>query len=117
MDQIDQEIDGMPHLGTVKVPNSTGVLVLGILSIFPGCFCYGLLGVIMGIISISLASGANKLIKKNPTKYSESSIQLVKAGKICGIIGLCVSSLYIIYLIGVLIFVGSLAMYGSSLNY
>lgn len=108
MEELDQEIDSFEILGTEKVPNSTGVLVLGILSIIPGCTCYGLMGVILGIISLSLASGANKLIKQKPGKYSESTIQLVKAGKICAIIGLSLSLLFILFIIAYIAVVGTL---------
>ena len=36
--------------GQQQLPNSTAVLVLGIISIV-GCFCYGILGLILGLIS------------------------------------------------------------------
>jgi len=116
MEELDQGIDNLPHLGTEKVPNNVGVLVLGILSIIPGCACYGVLGIILGIISLSLASGANKLIKQNPGKYTESSIQLVKAGRICGIIGLSLSSLYLIILLIYLMIFGTLIMSSPAFN-
>ncbi|PKR80794.1 hypothetical protein CW751_08480 [Brumimicrobium salinarum] len=115
MEEIDQEIINIPDSGTEKVPNSTGVLVLGILSIIPGCFCYGVPGIIMGIIALSLASSANKLIKENEQKYDPSSIQSVKAGKICAIVGLSLSSLYIIVLLYYLVIIGisSMAVLGT----
>jgi hypothetical protein len=116
MEELDQGINNLPNMGTEKVPNSAGVLVLGILSIVPGCLCYGLPGIVMGIIALSLASGANKLIKQYPGKYSESSIQLVKAGKICGVIGLTLSSLYLLILVGYLILFGTIAMSSASFN-
>lgn len=81
-----------------NLPNSTGVLVLGILSIV-FCFCYGLVGIVLGIIAIILGNKANKLYNDNPTMYSESSFKNMKAGKVCGIIGLCLSSLYLIIII------------------
>jgi hypothetical protein len=96
------------YVGNEKVPNNVGVLVLGICSIFPGCFCYGILGVACGIIALVLATKANKLISDNPNKYSKESIQLVKAGKICGIIGLILSSLYVLFLIIYIAFVGTM---------
>lgn len=101
--QLDSE-----HLGNEKVPNNVGILVLGICSIFPGCFCYGIVGIACGIIALVMASKATKLIKENPGRYTAESIQLVKAGKICGIIGLCLSSIYLIFLILYLVIVGSL---------
>nr|WP_299201202.1 CCC motif membrane protein [uncultured Brumimicrobium sp.] len=108
MEEIDQEIDNVEIIGTERVPNNVGVLVLGILSIIPGCTCYGLLGVILATISLVLASGANKLIRENPGKYTESSIQLVKAGKICAIIGLSLSILFILVIIAYIVVVGTL---------
>ena len=65
-----------------NLPNSTGVLVLGILSIV-FCFCYGLIGMVLGIIAIVLGNKANKLYNENPTTYSESSYKNMKAGKVC----------------------------------
>lgn len=77
------------------LPNSTTVLVLGILSITL-CFCYGIPGLVLGIIAIVLANKSNKLYLKNPTNYSESSLNNLKAGKTCAIIGLSLSSLFVI---------------------
>jgi M penetrans paralogue family 26 len=80
------------------LPNSVGVLVLGILSIV-FCFCYGIIGMTLGIISLIMANKAIKLYLSSPETYSESSYKNVKAGKICAIVGLCLSSVYIIFLI------------------
>ncbi|OFY87960.1 MAG: hypothetical protein A3F72_09315 [Bacteroidetes bacterium RIFCSPLOWO2_12_FULL_35_15] len=80
------------------MPNATAVLVLGIISIV-GCFCYGIIGLILGIIAIVLAGKAAKLYQANPEMYSESSFKNMKAGKICAIIGLCLSAVYFIIII------------------
>ncbi|MBI2279909.1 MAG: hypothetical protein HYU68_04370 [Bacteroidetes bacterium] len=88
------------------LPNATGVLVLGILSIV-FCFCYGVIGIVLGIIAIVLANKANKLYLENPTNYSESSYKNMKAGKVCAIIGLCLSSLYLIVVIIYISIVGA----------
>jgi len=80
------------------LPNSIGALVLGILSIV-FCFCYGIIGVTLGIIALILANKAIKLYLASPESYSESSYKNVKAGRICAIVGLCLSSVYIIFLI------------------
>ena len=37
--------------GQQQLPNATAVLVLGIISIV-GCFCYGIIGLILGIIAL-----------------------------------------------------------------
>lgn len=81
-----------------NLPNATGALVLGILSIV-FCFCYGLVGIILGIIGLVMANKALKLYMAAPALYTESSHKNVKAGRICSIVGLCLSSLYIIVII------------------
>ena len=81
-----------------QLPNSTGVLVLGILSIV-FCFCYGVLGIAFGIIALVLANEDTKLYKASASSYTESSYKNMKAGKVCAIVGLSLSSLYIIIVI------------------
>ncbi|MBL4594537.1 MAG: DUF4190 domain-containing protein [Flavobacteriales bacterium] len=81
-----------------SLPNSTGVLVLGILSIVL-CCCYGVIGIILGIIALVLANTANKLYITSPESYTESSYKNMKGGKICAIVGLSLSSLYFVYAI------------------
>jgi len=81
-----------------NAPNSVAVLVLGILSIV-GCWCYGILGLILGIIALILAASGQKQYLENPEKYSKSSYANLKAGKICAIIGTIISSLFIIFII------------------
>ncbi|MGB0887760.1 MAG: CCC motif membrane protein [Vicingaceae bacterium] len=78
-----------------NLPNATGVLVLGILSIV-FCFCYGIPGLILGIIALVMSKKATALYNNSPNTYSESSFKNMKAGRICAIIGLCLSSLYAI---------------------
>lgn len=91
---------GIPP-GGVKLPNSVGILVLGICSIFPGCFCLGIPGITCAIIALVLAKKALAVYNLTPNQYTESSFKNMKAGRICAIIGLCTSSLlliiYIIY--------------------
>jgi hypothetical protein len=74
------------------LPNSTAVLVLGICSIVFGCF---FIGVILGIIGISMSGKGRKMYKENPELY-EGYGQL-NAGYIMSIIGTALSGLYIIY--------------------
>lgn len=78
-----------------NLPNATGVLVLGILSIV-FCFCYGIIGITLGIIGLVMANKALKLYLATPESYTESSYKNVKAGRICAIVGLCISSIYAI---------------------
>jgi len=95
------------------LPNATAALVLGIISI-PTCACYGIPGIVCGIIAIILGGKAVKLYRDNPNVYNPSSYNNANAGKICGIIGVILSSLYLVFLIVYFIIVGSLV--GSMLS-
>lgn len=88
------------------VPNSTAALVLGIISIAT-CWLYGVPGIICGIIALILANNGSKAYNANPEKYTASSMNNLKAGRICGIIGLILSGLFIIYLVVVFVFIAS----------
>ncbi|MEJ2112542.1 MAG: CCC motif membrane protein [Flavobacteriaceae bacterium] len=79
-----------------KLPNSTLILVFGILSIVT-CCCYGFIGLILGIIAIILANKATKLYAENPELYT--GFQNVKTGKILAIIGVVLSAIYLLYII------------------
>lgn len=88
------------------LPNASAVLILGIISIV-GCFCSGLPGTICGIIALVLASKDKKLLQENPLAYTENSIKNLESGRICAIIGLSVSALFIIGAIIYLVFIGT----------
>lgn len=91
----------------VPLPNSTAVLVLGIISIV-GCFCYGIVGLVCGIIALVLASKSLKDYNANPQGFTPSSFSNLKAGRVCAIIGLSLSSFYFVYFIVMLIIYGSI---------
>ncbi len=76
------------------LPNSTLILVFGILSIL-GCCCYGFLGVIFGIIALIMAKKATALYTENPELYDGYSN--VKTGRILAIIGLIISAISLIW--------------------
>lgn len=76
-----------------KLPNSTLILVFGILSILT-CCCYGIIGLILGIIAIVLANKATKIYAENPEDYTGYSN--VKTGKVLAIIGVILCAIYII---------------------
>lgn len=70
------------------LPNATLILVLGILSILV-CQPLGIAALIMGNNSLDA-------YQKNPERYTEGSLGNVKAGRICGIIGICLIGVFII---------------------
>jgi len=89
-----------------QLPNSTAVLVLGILSIAI-CWCYGLFGITMGIIALVLAGKARTLYNANPEQYTMGSYKNMNAGRICAIIGTILSSLYLVFIIIYLLVIGA----------
>jgi hypothetical protein len=74
-----------------SLPNATTILVLGILSIV---LCQPL-----GIAALIMGNNSLRTYSQNPERYSEGSLSSVKAGRICGIIGICLMVLAAILLI------------------
>jgi hypothetical protein len=89
-----------------SLPNSAGILVMGILSIV-FCWAWGVVGLILGIISLSLSGKASALYLQNTSMYSQSSYNNMKAGRICAIIGTILSALFLIYIIIIIAFFGA----------
>jgi hypothetical protein len=89
----------------IALPNATAVLVLGIVSIV-GCFCYGVVGLICGIIALVLYGKDKKLYAQNPQGYTPSSYNNLKSGRVCALIGLIISAIYLLVVICVLAFFG-----------
>jgi len=87
------------------LPNSTAVLVLGILSIAL-CWCYGLFALAMGIIALVLSSKAKIAYSENPDAYTLSSYKNLNAGRVCAIIGTVLSALYLVIVIIYVLVVG-----------
>ena len=76
-----------------KLPNSTLILVFGIVSIVT-CCCYGIIGLIFGIVAIVMAKKATALYLESPEQYTGYSN--VKTGKILAYIGVALSAIYVI---------------------
>lgn len=95
---------GQQGMGQLPIPNATGALVLGILSIVFA----GIVGIILGIIGLILSNNGMKAFEMDPSRYKQSSIGSLKAGRICSIIGICISILAIILIIFWIIFVVSM---------
>jgi hypothetical protein len=87
------------------LPNSTPVLIMGILSIL-SCCCYGIFGVVFGIIGLVLGNKDRALYLSNPGAYKLSSYKNSNAGRICSIIGLSLSVLYLLAVITFIAFYG-----------
>jgi hypothetical protein len=87
------------------LPNSSAVLVLGILSLIFFCPWVSLIGVVLGIIALVLANRDQSLYAQSPAKYALTSYNNMKAGRICAIIGLSIATLTtiitILFIIGI----------------
>jgi len=84
------------------LPNSTLILVFGILSIV-GCCCYGV-GIIFAVIAIVMAKKATAMYTENPELYE--GFNNVKTGKILSIIGIVLGVIYLGYVIFIFATVG-----------
>lgn len=97
---LDQGIKAAPQRtnqqGNKTLPSSGGILAMGIISIVLA----GLIGVILAIIALSLSGKAEREYQANPGEYREGSYKNMKAGKVCAIIGISISALAIIIIIG-----------------
>ena len=87
------------------LPNSTAVLVLGICSILFSCFFVGL---ILGIIGLSMSGSGRKLYKYNPDLYE--GYGPLNAGWIMSIIGTALGGLYVFYWIIFVAILGGTAL-------
>lgn len=80
------------------LPNATIILVLGILSLV-FCWCYGFIGLVLGIVAVVLAGAQRKAYLQSPDEYTEASYKNINSGRICGIIGICLSVVIVVLLI------------------
>src|SRR5690606_37193649 len=78
-----------------KLPHSTTVLVLGIVSILASCCCTVIIGAIPAIIGLVLAKKGTDLYNSNPDLYDGYSN--LKTGKILNIIGLVIGLISLIW--------------------
>lgn len=99
MENLSQPQSNQPK---AMLPNATAVLVLGILSIVCSCFFVGL---VLGIIGLVLGNKSKKLYKDNPAIWD--GFGQLNAGWIMSIIGLAISTIYTIYYIIVIAFLGA----------
>lgn len=86
-----------------KLPNATLILVFGIISIVT-CCCYGVIGLIFGIIGLILANKATKLYALDPALYE--GYNNVKLGRTLSIIGIVLNILVVVLFIWVVSIIG-----------
>src|SRR5688500_5652834 len=100
-----QQGSSYSNIPQVQLPNATAVLILGIVSL-PACFCYGIPGLIAAIIALVLAKKDQALYLANPANYTEASYKNLKTGRTCAWVGIVLSALVLLMVIGVLMVFG-----------
>jgi hypothetical protein len=82
----------------VNLPNSNTILILGILALV---FCWwhilSIIGIILSIVTLSLARKELFIFEAQPNNFTLSSLNNVKAGRVCAIIGLIISVLVFVF--------------------
>jgi succinate dehydrogenase/fumarate reductase cytochrome b subunit len=89
----------------VPLPNATAVLVLGITSIVL-CWCQGIVGLILAIVALVLASRDLSMYASNPQNFTLNSYNNVKTGRTIAIIGLILAGIFLFTIIIGLLFLG-----------
>ncbi|MBL0144495.1 MAG: DUF4190 domain-containing protein [Chitinophagaceae bacterium] len=93
-----------------NLPNATASLVLGIISIVTSiCYVSALIGVICGVIGLVLGNKDRAMYQSSPDFYTSTSHSQSNAGRTCSIIGLVLAGLWLLFLIAMFIFVGSMS--------
>ncbi|PHR31511.1 MAG: hypothetical protein COA38_07910 [Fluviicola sp.] len=82
----------------IRLPKDSSILTTGIIAL---PFSFGLIGIILSIVTLVNASKALQIYTANPEKYLESSLKKVRSGKVCGIISLSIFGLGILIILGV----------------
>lgn len=95
-------------MGQLPVPNASTVLTLGIVSIVTACCCYGIVGLILAIVTLLMAKNAKQTYYANPNAYTPGSLSNINTGRICAIIAL------VIGIIAIISYIIVISMYGFS---
>jgi hypothetical protein len=61
----------------------------------------------LGIIALILANKDRKLYNINPSAYSKNSFNNSNAGRICAIIGTILSAIFVLFILGFIVLIGS----------
>lgn len=86
-----------------KLPNTGLIIGLGIASILL-CWCYGVLGLILSVVAIILASKSKSIYNESPEDYSDYSS--LNTGKVIAIIGLILNILFLLVIIWMISLLG-----------
>lgn len=85
-----------PTGGPMDLPGASTAQVCGIIGII---LFFNIIGIILNIIAIVKGNAAIREADLYPGRYTEQSVKRAKAGRTCGIIGLCLFALFVIVLV------------------
>ena len=80
-----------------KLPYSQSALILGISSIVTACCCWGVIGIILGIIGLVNANKAIRIHEEDPEIFD--GINNARTGKTTAIIGIVIGVISMIWYI------------------
>ena len=111
MEKIDQNTEDAPFapIAQVPIPNSQGILILGIFSLVTTVCCTFIffVGIVLGIIAVAMSGKAVEIYQQNPKAYTTASYKNVNAGRICGIIGIVLGGAILLFGIIMIIVMGA----------
>lgn len=95
LDNQTKKIVKMEH------PAASSIQTTGILGLVFS-FLFGIVGLILNIVTLARAGGAMREVMSDPDRYYETSLSKIRAGRTCAIIGLSLQGLAVLVLILVL---------------
>ena len=102
------EVVDPPQTKQTPLPNASGTLVLGILSLVLGC---GILGLILGIIGLVISKEAKQMYDNDPDAYT--GYGTLNAGRVLCIIGIVIGGIsllvLLLWILGIATLVGTFA--------
>ena len=90
-----------------KLPNANTILILSVLSVITCCL-YGVVGIVLAVVAIQKAKKEEQLYWENPEQYA--SLGTVNAARVIAVIGLILSTIYLIFTLYIWIVVGEEGM-------
>ena len=78
-----------------KLPYAQSALILGISSIITACCCWGVIGIILGIIGLNNANKAIRIHEEDPNAFN--GVNNAQTGRTTAIIGIVIGVLLMIW--------------------
>ena len=78
-----------------KLPYAQSALILGISSIITACCCWGVIGIILGIIGLNNANKAIRIHEEDPSAFD--GVNNAQTGRTTAIIGIVIGVLLMIW--------------------